>query len=139
MMKQIKQINLFIIFILVLFVFQIFKLPYSSYNVFKWDYENRMTQAYGYCEKESWGFYDYVINKFNLKNKSINIINDEGHVTLEFLFNINKSDKINSKYYIILNYQSTDNEIIFDSDDFKNLKNYKILHRHNNCYLLSDA
>lgn len=138
-MVQKKHVNITIFILLILFIFQLFKLPYSSYNLIKWNYENRMTQMYGYCEKESWGFYNYVIEEYNLKNKSINIKNDEGHVTLEFLFNINKTDKIDSKYYLILNYQSSDNETIFDNDNFKELKDYRILHRYNNCYLLSNA
>ena len=124
-------------FLLILFIFQFFKLPFSAYNVLKWDYENRMVQAYGYCEKESWGFYNYVIKKFELKQKPIKIINHQGKITLEYFFNLNKSNKINSDYYLILNYQSKDDETIFEN--YKNLKNYKILHRDNNCYLLSNV
>ena len=132
-----KLKKLILPFLLILFIFQFFKLPFSAYNVLKWDYEDRMVQAYGYCEKESWGFYNYVIKKFELKQKPINIINHQCNITLEYFFNLNKSNKINSKYYLILNYQSKDDETIFES--YKNLKNYKILHRDNNCYLLSNV
>ena len=96
-----------------------------------------MTQFYGYCDNESWGFYNYVIKKFELKNKSINIINYEGHVKLDVLFNLNKSIENKSNYYLILNYQSINDETIFDN--FEYLKDYKILYRYNNCYLLSDS
>ena len=129
--------NFIITFVLILFLFQFFKLPYSAYNLLKWDYNNRMTQFYGYCNNESWGFYNYVIEKFELKNKSINIINYEGHVTLDVLFNLNRSIENKSNYYLILNYQSINDETIFDNFDY--LKDYKILYRYNNCYLLSDA
>ena len=129
--------NFIITFVLILFLFQFFKLPYSAYNLLKWDYNNRMTQFYGYCNNESWGFYNYVIEKFELKNKSINIINYEGHVTLDVLFNLNRSIENKSNYYLILNYQSINDETIFDN--FEYLKDYKILYRYNNCYLLSDA
>ena len=129
--------NFIITFVLILFLFQFFKLPYSAYNLLKWDYNNRMTQFYGYCDNESWGFYNYVIKKFELKNKSINIINYEGHVTLDVLFNLNRSIDNKSNYYLILNYQSINDETIFDN--FEYLKDYKILYRYNNCYLLSDA
>ena len=129
--------NFIITFVLILFLFQFFKLPYSAYNLLKWDYNNRMTQFYGYCDNESWGFYNYVIKKFELKNKSINIINYEGHVKLDVLFNLNKSIENKSNYYLILNYQSINDETIFDN--FEYLKDYKILYRYNNCYLLSDA
>ena len=54
-------------------------------------YQRKNDQSYGYCERESWGFGDYVIKKFKLEDKTINIINHEGHVTLEYLFNIDRS------------------------------------------------
>lgn len=132
-----KLKNFIISLVLILFLFQFFKLPYSAYNLLKWDYNSRMTQFYGYCDNESWGFYNYVIKKFELKNKSINIINYEGHVKLDVLFNLNKSTENKSNYYLILNYQSINDETIFDN--FEYLKDYKILYRYNNCYLLADA
>ena len=132
-----KQKNLIISSLLILFLFQFFKLPFSTYNLLIWDTRERMTQSYGYCERESWGFYDYVIKKFKLENKNINIINHQGHVTLEYLFNINRSIDEQTNYYLILNYESSNNESIFDN--YKKLRDYKILYRFNNCYLLSNA
>ena len=49
-----------------------------------------MEQNYGFCKNESWGFYNHVIKKFDLSGQEINTINDEGHVTLENLFDILK-------------------------------------------------
>ena len=132
-----KQKNLIISCLLILFLFQFFKLPFSAYNLLIWDTRERMTQSYGYCERESWGFYDYVIKKFKLEDKTINIINHEGHVTLEYLFNIDRSINEQTNYYLILNYESSNNESIFDN--YKKLRDYKILYRFNNCYLLSNA
>ena len=45
-----------------------------------------MEQNYGFCKNESWGFYNHVIKKFDLSGQEIDTINDEGHVTLENLF-----------------------------------------------------
>jgi len=138
-----KQKNFIIFFLLIIFIFQFFKLPYSTYNLLKWDYKNRMTQNYGYCERESWGFYDYVIERFKLKDKSITVINYEGHVTLEFLFNFENAvgehyqEKKKSDYFLITNFESSNDETIFDK--FEDLKNYKVLYRYNNCYLLTNA
>jgi hypothetical protein len=138
-----KQKNFIIFFLLIIFIFQFFKLPYSTYNLLKWDYKNRMTQNYGYCERESWGFYDYVIERFKLKDKSITVINYEGHVTLEFLFNFENAvgehyqEKKKSDYFLITNFESSNDETIFDK--FEDLKNYKVLYRYNNCYLLANA
>jgi hypothetical protein len=138
-----KQKNFIIFFLLIIFIFQFFKLPYSTYNLLKWDYKNRMAQNYGYCERESWGFYDYVIERFKLKDKSITVINYEGHVTLEFLFNFENAvgehyqEKKKSDYFLITNFESSNDETIFDK--FEDLKNYKVLYRYNNCYLLTNA
>lgn len=138
-----KQKNFIIFFLLTIFIFQFFKLPYSTYNLLKWDYKDRMTQNYGYCERESWGFYDYVIENFKLKDKSITVINYEGHVTLEFLFNFENAvgeyyqEKKKSNYFLITNFESSNDETIFDK--FEDLKNYKVLYRYNNCYLLTNA
>ena len=138
-----KKENFIIFLLLIIFIFQFFKLPYSAYNLLKWDYKNRMTQNYGYCERESWGFYDYVIERFQLKDKSITVINYEGHVTLEFLFNFENAvgeyyqEKKKSDYFLITNFESSNDETIFDK--FEDLKNYKVLYRYNNCYLLTNA
>ena len=116
-------------------------MPYdmwSRYRVnerIKEGYEKRMEQNYGFCNNESWGFYNLVINKFNLDGNEIFILNDEGYRTLENFFNIDKASKNDANYLIILNYQSQGNENIFKGKyDF--IKNYKILFRKNNCYLL---
>jgi len=138
-----KKENFIIFLLLIIFIFQFFKLPYSAYNLLKWDYKNRMIQNYGYCGRESWGFYDYVIQRFKLKDKSITVINYEGHVTLEFLFNFENAvgehyqTKRKSDYFLITNFESSNNETIFDK--FEELKNYKVLYRYNNCYLLTNA
>ena len=71
----------------------------------------------------------------DLKNYEIDIINDGGYVTLERVFNIKKTNSKNPKFIIILNFESKNDENIFD---FKNdlLKNYKIKYRYDNCFLM---
>ena len=51
-----------------------------------------MEQNYGFCENESWGFYNFVLKKFNLEKEEINLINDQNFVTPERLFNKIKTD-----------------------------------------------
>ena len=82
--KNIKILFFFLIFFLI--VVKFFNTSYNSYSILLWDYNKRMTQEYGFCKNESWGFYNYVINKYNLQNKKINIINDEGFVKIHSLF-----------------------------------------------------
>ena len=131
--KEIKYIGVIIIIILIIFKF--FNTPYNFYSILNWNYEKRMEQNYGFCKNESWGFYNHVIKKFDLSGQEINTINDEGHVTLENLFDIKISKDNKSNYLILTNYQSENNNNIFNSQ-YEFLKNYKILYRKNNCYLL---
>ena len=131
--NKIKIIFFFIIVSLI--VLKFFNTPYNFYSLLNWNYEKRMEQNYGFCKNESWGFYNYVIQKFNLSGKEISIINDEGHVTLENLFDIKKSNNNKSNYFILTNYQSENNNNI-SNGKYGFLKNYKIIYRKNNCYLL---
>jgi len=94
-----------------------------------------MIQQYGYCQNESWGFYNDVINKFNINNDEVRIYNDEGFVTLENLFNLRINNNITTRYMLILNYQNVSDESIYDSK-FSSVKSYKIIHRLNNCYFM---
>ena len=130
--KEIKYIGVIIIIILIIFKF--FNTPYNFYSILNWNYEKRMEQNYGFCKNECWGFYNHVIKKFDLSGQEINIINDEGHVTLENLFNIKKSKDNKSNYLILTNYQSENNNDIFNSK-YKFLKNN---HLHLNLFLLTN-
>ena len=131
--KEIKNIGLFLIFLFIIFKF--FNTPYNFYSILNWSYEKRMVQNYGFCKNEGWGFYNLVIKKFNLKDKELKIINDEGHVTLENIFGIKNIQSNNTKYLMVLNYQSINNEDIINSNYNYN-KKYKLVFRKNNCYLL---
>ena len=120
---KVKELKYFFFIILItLSIFKFFNTPYNFYSTIIWSYDNRMEQQYGYCKNESWGFY-------------IKIINDEGHVTLEHLFNLKKNNFINTQYVILLNFKSENDKNIFQSK-YEFLKNYKIKYRYNNCYLM---
>ena len=94
-----------------------------------------MEQEYGYCKNESWGFYNYINRNYDLKNSEIKIFNDEGFVTLEHLFGLKKNNFYKTKYVIILNFKSENDQNIFQSKH-SFLKDYKLKYRFNNCYLL---
>jgi len=122
-----------IFFIMIIKLFNAF---YSTYYISKWDYKTRMTQHYGYCDRESWGFYNDVSKKFDLKNEEIRIINNGGYVTIDPLFkDINNSKDINSKYLMLLNFQSEINKDIYSSK-IENIDKYSVKYRLGNCYLL---
>ena len=131
-----KNIKYFIILVIVsLGIIKFFNTPYNFYSILNWNYENRMKQAYGFCENESWGFYKLITKKFELEKNDITIINDEGHVTLEYFFNLKKNTNKNNNFVIILNYNSRNNENIL-SGKYNFLQNYNVKYRYNNCYLL---
>ena len=131
--KNIKILFFFLIFFLV--VVKFFNTFYNSYSILLWDYNKRMTQEYGFCKNESWGFYNYVINKYNLQNKKINIINDEGFVKIHSLFkDVEITDK-NYRYLMILNFQSNNKEDIYNAK-INNIDDFSVKYRFNNCYLL---
>jgi|TARA_B100000795_G_scaffold218935_1_gene173141 hypothetical protein len=131
--KNIKILFFFLIFFLI--VVKFFNTSYNSYSILLWDYNKRMTQEYGFCKNESWGFYNYVINKYNLQNKKINIINDEGFVKIHSLFkDVEITDK-NYRYLMILNFQSNNKEDIYNAK-INNIDDFSVKYRFNNCYLL---
>lgn len=131
--NKIKIIFFFIIVSLI--VLKFFNTPYNFYSLLNWNYEKRMEQNYGFCENESWGFYNFVSKKFDLEKEEINLINDQNFVTPERLFNKIKTDSKKTKFLMILNYQSQNDENIFNGK-YNFLSNYKIKIKYNNCYLL---
>ena len=130
--NKIYKISLFIIMIFIIFKF--FNTPYNIYSLLMSNYEDRMIYEYGHCKNESWGFYNDINKKFNLKNESIKIINDEGFETLENLFNLKKENN-RPEYLLILYYQSENSENIYNSK-YSLINNYKTIYRYNNCYLM---
>ena len=133
-MKIYNLRNISFSLLVVFIIFKFFNTPYNIYSILLSNYEDRMTQEYGYCQNESWGFYNHVIQKFNLNNKEIKIINDEGHVTLENLTNLRITND-NAEYLMILNYKSQNDEDIYNYK-YNFIKNYKTIYRLNNCFLM---
>ena len=133
---KIKELKYLILIILItLVILKFFNAPYNFYSILNWNYEDRMEQEYGYCKNESWGFYNYINRNYDLKNSEIKIFNDEGFVTLEHLFDLKKNNFYKTKYAIILNFKSENDQNIFQSKH-SFLKDYKLKYRFNNCYLL---
>tara|TARA_A100001234_G_scaffold108353_1_gene95192 strand:- start:333 stop:758 length:426 start_codon:yes stop_codon:yes gene_type:complete len=133
---KIKDLKFLIPIILItLVILKFFNTPYNFYSILNWNYESRMEQKYGYCKNESWGFYNYINKNYDLKNSDVKILNDEGFVTLEHLFNLKKNNSYKTKYVIILNFKSENDQNIFQTK-YSFLKDYKLKYRFNNCYLL---
>ena len=128
-----KNIFFYLLFFIVIMKF--FNAPYNIYSTIKFDYKERMTQTYGFCGNESWGFYNHVIEKFNLKKQKIHIINNN-FVHIAALFNeIDYTAEKNPKLLMLLNFQSKNDETIY-SYKLDNIDKYSIKYKFNNCYLL---
>lgn len=127
-MKKIIENNIF--YLLVIFYLLIdFKFFENSYKILTKNYEKRLTNLYGYCEKESYGFVKKNFNKdisktdFKLINKNKNfpsirgLFYDSTEITLknEYIFLLNETDKnkIKTRY-----------------------KNFKIINQEGDCFLL---
>jgi hypothetical protein len=129
-----KNNLLYLVFFIVIMMF--FNTFYSTYVVLTSNYDVRMTQTYGYCKNQSWGFYDQVTKKFDLKDQEIRIINNGGHVIIDPLFKeINQSWNKDSRFLMLLNFETEKNKDIYSSK-VENIKNYSIKYKFGSCYLL---
>ena len=133
--KRKNIIKLIIILILSFTIIKFFNLPYNLYSVLKWDYNSRMTQNYGFCDNEAWGFINHINNLFKLEKHQVRIINDEGFVSLKHFFNFGPNKIEKPRNIILLNFKSENDQSIKNKYEF--LKNYKTIYRYNNCYLLT--
>ena len=81
---SIKKTKIIIFFVLIFFVIlKFFNTPYNLYSILNFSHEKRMVQNYGFCEKESWGFYNLVSKKFSLEKDEIKkIALDRGYDNL---------------------------------------------------------
>ena len=136
-----KKIYILII-LLILLIFldynQIFK---KTFFLFTRGLDQREQETNGFCYLDSVGFVKFSIKKFKIKTipKIINFKNEYGKRSIpdEYWF-INKFiKKIDENYLILLNYYNQD----FPNQDknlskFYNTKDYKVIYKFENCYLL---
>ena len=74
-----KHLNLVYINILViLFTIYSFNLPLNSYSITKKNYQIRLIDNYGFCEKESYGYIETINKKFGAK-KNIESFNFDNY------------------------------------------------------------
>ena len=80
------------------------------------------------------GFYNYVANNFNLKNKTTRIFNLTGYVRTSLIPRYKISDNKNSDFLVCLTMK-VKNKNIFESK-IENIDKYYIKYNFSNCYLL---
>ena len=124
-----KQKNIFkTTIIITLFLITIKQTDFlkKTYFTLTRSYDYRLVNSYEFCGKESIGFLDYIKTNFNINYK---------------LPIINYTDSPNSSWYFDNLKKKNTNKIIFlnynkDTNSSKDLEDYKIIYKHNDCYYL---
>ncbi len=126
-----NRIKIIIIIILISLIF-IFKIDFfrKFYVVIIKDYDQRITDNYGFCSTSSIGFINYLNKKYQFKDPP-QIINYAG--VAEYWIFFKHKNKFNNEFLILLNEQK-----IYNKNYVKNINinNYTIVEKFNDCYLL---
>ena len=124
--------------ILIIFIFELFNLPYNIYSIQKRSYQERMERAHGYCDKEGYGFVNYVFEKYNIAKKfpiyfNLNITPGIYGVFGDFDYPLNINEIIIIGFEEGLEKDIYDLEIIQNNKKI-NIKKYLLKTRKGNCY-----
>jgi hypothetical protein len=130
MKKNIEQNKIILTLLSILFFLIFFKTFHNVYVLVRNDYAARLTNNYGYCDKQGYGFVSSTIIKNGIKD-NINIINNlSGFAHIDSLFY--KFDKsYNKNYVILLNYNNNNSVITLNNSKYEILDSYE-----NKCFLL---
>ena len=128
-----KKNNLYLIatILLILIVYKTNFLR-SLHDLFMISYDDRISNTYGFCEKEGIGYVNFIKKNFNIdgKIKLRNSLKQNNNNSGEWsVYNSNFSEKLDFDYLIIINFEKLNNKF--------NLNNYKILHNFKDCYFLT--
>ena len=136
-MNFIKKKENFILLLVAIIFLIINNFFYNFYYTLKTNYSSRMNYHYGYCDKNGYGFINYIIEKYKL-TKNIKIFNYKQNPSSEWFFfdpnkeyyseklillnnnNLNVNNKITSKIYLRGKYQGS----------------YKVIERYENCFFI---
>ena len=128
-----KKNNLYLIatILLILIVYKTNFLR-SLHDLFMISYDDRISNTYGFCEKEGIGYVNFIKKNFNIdgKIKLRNSLKQNNNNSGEWsVYNSNFSEKLEFDYLIIINFEKLNKKF--------NLNNYKILHNFKDCYFLT--
>ena len=126
----------FLFLLIILIITHYFNLYQNIFIIFKRNYEERMTLAYGNCERASYGFLKKVYEL--TKSENLNVKNFEEHLwpSINNLF-IKIDKKIDSKFIVLLNFTDyKDYSYINFSNQKFFLKSENIILKESNCYLI---
>ena len=128
MLKNKINIALIISLLFILFKINFFNDISQILNV---NYTKRISNVYGFCEREGIGYVNFIKEKFNV-DKKIDLINSlkrNNNNSGEWaIYNTNFLENDKSDYLIVINYKKLSNKIDLDQ--------FKIIHNFEDCYFL---
>ena len=128
----------FLFLVIILIITHFFNLYQNIYIIYKRNYEERMTLAYGNCDRASYGFLKKVYEL--TKSENLNVINFEENLwpSINNLF-IKLNKDIDIKFVVLLNFTDyKDNSYINFSNQKILLKSENIILKESNCYLIKN-
>lgn len=129
-----KEMNILLVifFIFLIHFFDGFK---NIYKISKRSYESRMERTHGYCGKESFGFYNEMVKKYEINKYKVIQQNYESYPLLRGFF-YEKELRKNKKFVLILNYPNSTLPNLLKVEGVNiNLNKLNLLEQKNNCYL----
>ena len=114
--------NLLIIFFLIIS----FKFPDKTYNLFNNSIEYRLSNIYGYCYPQGYGFIKDVRDKYKLTN--VKTLNFKDFAQSDYFIN-NPEYKAQKNYKILINYD-------IDEVNKFSLEEYEVLFVKEKCFLI---
>ena len=120
------KFKIFLNLIILIFLLTLFNFPRNLNKLINYDYENRLSNIYGYCYPQAYGFIKEVKKKYKLTN--IKTINFEDFAQSDFFLNDPSEVKI-TDYFILINY---------DEKKHKNflLDDFEVIYKKQKCFLV---
>jgi|TARA_Y100000996_G_scaffold354055_1_gene294126 hypothetical protein len=129
-MKE-KNIYLIATILLILIIYKTNFLR-SLHDLVILSYDDRISNTYGFCDREGIGYVNFIKKNFNIegKIKIRNSLKPNNYNSGEWsVYNSNFSEKLEFDYLILINFEKLKKE--FD------LNNFQILHNFKDCYFLT--
>ncbi len=129
-MKE-KNIYLIATILLILIIYKTNFLR-SLHDLVILSYDDRISNTYGFCDREGIGYVNFIKKNFNIegKIKIRNSLKPNNYNSGEWsVYNSNFSEKLEFDYLILINFEKIKKE--FD------LNNFQILHNFKDCYFLT--
>ena len=119
--------------LIISFLFLLFKINFFNCisQILTVKYIKRISNVYGFCEREGIGYVNFIKEKFKV-DKKIDLVNslkrNNNNSGKWAIYNTNFSENDKSDYLIVINYKKLSNKIDLDQ--------FKIIHNFEDCYFL---